>query len=54
MQGFNFQHPIQVRWNDMDALGHVNNAGMYPILKLPVEPLSTRLYHNGTGPETSF
>lgn len=26
MQGFNFQHPIQVRWNDMDALGHVNNA----------------------------
>ena len=23
---FNFSHPIQLRWNDLDALGHVNNA----------------------------
>lgn len=23
---FNFSLPIQVRWNDLDALGHVNNA----------------------------
>lgn len=23
---FNFSYPIQMRWNDMDALGHVNNA----------------------------
>tara|TARA_B100000780_G_scaffold253225_1_gene200736 strand:- start:913 stop:1338 length:426 start_codon:yes stop_codon:yes gene_type:complete len=25
---FNFSHPIQMRWNDLDALGHVNN-GIY-------------------------
>ncbi len=23
---FNFSYPIQMRWNDLDALGHVNNA----------------------------
>lgn len=23
---FNFQTPIQMRWKDMDAMGHVNNA----------------------------
>lgn len=23
---FNFSLPVQVRWNDLDALGHVNNA----------------------------
>ena len=23
---FKFKHPLQLRWNDMDALGHVNNA----------------------------
>jgi acyl-CoA thioester hydrolase len=23
---FNFSAPIQMRWNDLDALGHVNNA----------------------------
>ena len=23
---FNFSQPIQIRWNDLDALGHVNNA----------------------------
>ena len=23
---YNFSHPIQVRWKDLDALGHVNNA----------------------------
>lgn len=26
MEGFNFSLPIQIRWNDLDALGHVNNA----------------------------
>lgn len=23
---FKFKYPLQLRWNDMDALGHVNNA----------------------------
>ena len=26
LQKFNFSYPIQMRWNDLDALGHVNNA----------------------------
>lgn len=26
MENFKFNHPIQMRWNDLDALGHVNNA----------------------------
>lgn len=23
---FNFSYPVQMRWNDLDPLGHVNNA----------------------------
>lgn len=26
MEGFRFVHPIEVRFRDLDALGHVNNA----------------------------
>ena len=26
LKDFKFKHPIQMRWNDLDALGHVNNA----------------------------
>lgn len=26
LQGFEFRKELQLRWNDMDALGHVNNA----------------------------
>lgn len=26
LEKFKFSFPIQMRWNDMDALGHVNNA----------------------------
>ena len=26
MEGYSFTHPIQVRFRDLDALGHVNNA----------------------------
>lgn len=25
-ENFKFRFPLQLRWNDMDALGHVNNA----------------------------
>lgn len=28
LENFKFSHPIQMRWKDMDALGHVNNATM--------------------------
>ena len=26
LENYNFSLPIQMRWNDLDALGHVNNA----------------------------
>jgi acyl-CoA thioester hydrolase len=26
LEGFRFVHPIEVRFRDLDALGHVNNA----------------------------
>ena len=26
LDNYNFKLPLQMRWNDMDALGHVNNA----------------------------
>jgi len=26
LENFNFSLPIQIRWNDLDPLGHVNNA----------------------------
>lgn len=26
LSAFKFSHPIQIRWKDLDALGHVNNA----------------------------
>lgn len=26
IEKFNFSLPLQMRWNDLDALGHVNNA----------------------------
>jgi acyl-CoA thioester hydrolase len=26
LDSFKFKYPLQMRWNDLDALGHVNNA----------------------------
>ena len=33
MNGYAFQCPIQVRWRDVDALGHVNNAAIVTYLE---------------------
>lgn len=33
MMGFPVRCPIQVRWGDMDALGHVNNAVFFTYLE---------------------
>ena len=33
MEGFAFECPIQVRWRDVDALGHVNNATIVTYLE---------------------
>ena len=34
MQGFPFSCPIQVRWRDLDAFGHVNNATFASYLEM--------------------
>jgi acyl-CoA thioester hydrolase len=34
MQGYPFSCPIQVRWRDLDAFGHVNNATFASYLEL--------------------
>lgn len=26
IEDFKFYHPLEIRWNDLDALGHVNNV----------------------------
>jgi len=33
MKGYPFECPIQVRWRDVDALGHVNNATIVTYLE---------------------
>lgn len=33
MDGYAFECPIQVRWRDVDALGHVNNAAIVTYLE---------------------
>lgn len=33
MDGYPFECPIQVRWRDVDALGHVNNAAIVTYLE---------------------
>jgi len=33
MDGYLFACPIQVRWRDVDALGHVNNATIVTYLE---------------------
>lgn len=34
MEGYPFSCPIQVRWRDLDALGHVNNATFASYLEM--------------------
>jgi acyl-CoA thioester hydrolase len=34
MEGYPFVCPIQVRWRDLDSLGHVNNAALVTYLEV--------------------
>jgi acyl-CoA thioester hydrolase len=33
LNGFRFQHPVEIRFADLDALGHVNNAVLLTYLE---------------------
>jgi acyl-CoA thioester hydrolase len=48
MKGFPFISPIQVRWRDLDSLGHVNNAAFVTYL----EVARTAAWHQLFGKET--
>ncbi len=52
MDGYPFDCPIQVRWRDVDALGHVNNATIVTYL----ETARTELWRErfGGGSEIPF
>jgi acyl-CoA thioester hydrolase len=52
MDGFAYQCDIQVRWRDLDALGHVNNATLVTYL----ETARTELWREqfGGGPDIPF
>ncbi len=52
MDGYPFVVPIQVRWRDLDALGHVNNAAVVTY----VETARTELWRQrfGGGPHIPF
>lgn len=52
MDGYPYSCPIQVRWRDVDALGHVNNAAIVTYL----ETARTELWRDrfGGGAEIPF
>jgi len=52
VKGYGFVVPIQVRWRDLDALGHVNNAAIVTY----VETARTELWRQrfGGGAEIPF
>lgn len=52
MDGYPFEYPIQVRWRDVDALSHVNNATVITY----VETARTELWrdHFGGGDRIPF
>jgi acyl-CoA thioester hydrolase len=44
MDGFPFSCPIQVRWCDLDAFGHVNNATFASYLEMARTEVWTKLF----------
>lgn len=48
-EGFRHHLPLQVRWGDMDALGHVNNAKYLTYLEQARIDYSSSLWQRGTG-----
>ena len=48
MDGYPFSCPIQVRWRDVDALGHVNNAVIVTFLETARAELWRERFGGGT------
>jgi acyl-CoA thioester hydrolase len=48
MDGYPFACPIQVRWRDVDALGHVNNATIVTYLETARTELWRERFGGGT------
>ena len=44
MDGYSFSCPIQVRWRDLDAFGHVNNATFASYLEMARTEVWTTLF----------
>ena len=44
MEGYPFSCPIQVRWRDLDAFGHVNNATFASYLEMARTVVWTELF----------
>jgi acyl-CoA thioester hydrolase len=44
MEGYSFSCPIQVRWRDLDAFGHVNNATFASYLEMARTEVWTKLF----------
>ena len=51
--GFRYRHPIEIRYNDTDALGHVNNAVYFSYFEMARSGYHLAVFGHpfGTGPE---
>lgn len=54
MDGFPFTCPIQVRWRDLDAYGHVNNATFATYLETARAELWRERFGGLTGADSPF
>lgn len=54
MDGFTFSCPIQVRWRDLDAFGHVNNATVASYLEMARTDAWIRLFGDRDALEIPF
>ena len=52
---FRYRHPIEIRYNDTDALGHVNNAIYFSYFEMARSGYYTEVVGHpfGTGPDAS-
>jgi acyl-CoA thioester hydrolase len=50
---FRYHHPVEIRYNDTDALGHVNNAVYFSYFEMARGGYYTEVvgHHFGTGPD---
>jgi acyl-CoA thioester hydrolase len=54
MDGYHFSCPIQVRWRDLDAFGHVNNATFASYLEMARTKAWTALFGGRDALEIPF